>query len=146
MLELQFISPELTVRSEIFIRSTSKCCLHKDSSLACHRAPAEHSVPWDLPTAAAKHMGTELQPLRRAPTAVVGLGKKRKGKGKDLGGLSTGQAVWSRGDSTSFGKQQDTYGRACAPGDSTGEQLLYTVSQIRDKTASKGWMGARCTK
>lgn len=74
------------------------------------------------------------------------LGKKRKGRGKDLGGLSTGQAVWSRGDFTSFGKQRDTYGRDCAPGDSTGEQLLCTVSQIRDNSASKGWMWARCTK
>lgn len=91
-------------------------------------------------TAAAKHMGTELQPPRRAPNSVTGLRKKREGKGKDLGGLSTGQAVWSRGDFTSFGKQQDTYGRACVPGDSTGEQLLYTVSQIREKSASKGWM------
>lgn len=90
--------------------------------------------------AAAKHTGTELQPLRRAQTARLWLGKERKGKGKDLGGLSTGQAVWSRGDFTSFGKQQDTYGRACAPGDRTGEQLLYTVSQIRDKASSKGWM------
>lgn len=114
-------------------------------ALPHQQAHAAMWLTW-LPSSAASIWAQIFSIWRKDQTTRLIVGQEKERKGKRLGRSVNRASSVVRGDFTSFGKQRDTYGRDCAPGDSTGEQLLYTVSQIRDNSASKGWMWARCTK